>query len=115
MSEYPIRFGGFGGVGYDLGADNSIALMSRWTMCSAWEGHAILDFLKENESDIKPDAIHADAQGQSRAIFGPAYLLDIELLPRIRDWKGKNFYFRSRDALPTYRFTLYVSSSLESD
>ena len=66
--------------------------MSRWTTCGAWEGHAILDFLKENESDVKPDTIHADTQGQSSAIFGLAYLLGIQLLPRIRDWKGKNFY-----------------------
>jgi hypothetical protein len=45
MSEYHIRYGGYGGVGYYLVADNYIALMSRWTTCGAWEGHAILDFL----------------------------------------------------------------------
>ena len=66
--------------------------MSRWTTCGAWEGHAILDFLKENESDVKPDTIHADTQGQSNAIFGLAYLLGIQLMPRIRNWKGKTFY-----------------------
>jgi hypothetical protein len=92
MSEYHIRYGGYGGVGYYLVADNYIALMSRWTTCGAWEGHAILDFLKQNESDVKPDTIHADTQGQSNAIFGLAYLLGIQLLPRIRDWKGTNFY-----------------------
>jgi TnpA family transposase len=77
MSEYHIRYGGYGGVGYYLVADNYIALMSRWTTYGAWEGHAILDFLKENESDVKPDTIHADTQGQSSAIFGLAYLLGI--------------------------------------
>ncbi|MFL6415580.1 MAG: Tn3 family transposase [Bryobacteraceae bacterium] len=92
MSEYHIRYGGYGGIGYYLVADNYIALMSRWTTCGAWEGHAILDFLKENESDVKPDTIHADTQGQSNAIFGLAYLLGIQLLPRIRNWKEKDFY-----------------------
>jgi TnpA family transposase len=92
MSEYHIRYGGYGGIGYYLVADNYIALMSRWTTCGAWEGHAILDFLKENESDVKPDTIHADTQGQSNAIFGLAYLLGIQLMPRIRNWKGKDFY-----------------------
>ena len=92
MSEYHIRYGGYGGIGYYLVADNYIALMSRWTTCGAWEGHAILDFLKENESDVKPDTIHADTQGQSNAIFGLAYLLGIQLMPRIRNWKGKTFY-----------------------
>jgi TnpA family transposase len=92
MAEYHIRYGGYGGVGYYLVADNYIALMSRWTTCGSWEGHAILDFLKENESDVKPDTIHADTQGQSNAIFGLAYLLGIQLLPRIRNWKGRDFY-----------------------
>jgi TnpA family transposase len=92
MSEYHIRYGGYGGIGYYLVADNYIALMSRWTTCGAWEGHAILDFLKENESDVKPDTIHADTQCQSNAIFGLAYLLGIQLMPRIRNWKGKTFY-----------------------
>jgi TnpA family transposase len=46
----------------------------------------------ENESEVKPDTIHADTQGQSTAIFGLAYLLGIQLMPRIRNWKGKDFY-----------------------
>ena len=92
MSEYHIRYGGYGGIGYYLVADNYIALMSRWTTCGAWEGHAILDFLKENESDVKPDTVHADTQGQSNAIFGLAYLLGIQLMPRVRNWKGRTFY-----------------------
>jgi hypothetical protein len=29
----------------------------------------ILDFIQENTSDIQPDTIHADTQGQSAAIF----------------------------------------------
>jgi TnpA family transposase len=41
---------------------------------------------------LKPDTIHADTQGQSTAIFGLAYLLGIQLMPRIRNWKGKDFY-----------------------
>ena len=98
MAEYHIRYGGYGGVGYYLVADNYIALMSRWTTCGSWEGHAILDFLKENESDVKPDTIHADTQGQSNAIFGLAYLLGVQLLPRIRNWKGRDFYRPSPEA-----------------
>lgn len=41
---------------------------------------------------MKPDTIHADTQGQSNAIFGLAYLLGIQLMPRIRNWKEKTFY-----------------------
>ena len=35
----------------------------------AWEGHAILDFLKENERDVKPDTIHADTPGPEQRDF----------------------------------------------
>ena len=87
MSEYHIRYGGYGGIGYYMVADSYIALFSRLSTCGAWEGHYILDFINENKSDVRPDTIHADTQGQSTAIFGLAYLLGIELMPRIRHWK----------------------------
>jgi TnpA family transposase len=65
-----------------------IALFSRFTTCGSWEGHYILDFVVDNTSDIQPDTIHADTQGQSAAIFGLAHLLGIQLRPRIRNWKN---------------------------
>jgi TnpA family transposase len=92
MSEYHVRYGGYGGIGYYLVSDNYIALMSRFTTCGSWEGHYILDFLQENKSPVQPDTIHADTQGQSTAIFGLAYLLGIELMPRIRHWKDQNLF-----------------------
>jgi TnpA family transposase len=62
-------------------------LFSRFSTCGAWEGHYILDFIQENASDVQPDTLHADTQGQSTAIFGLAHLLGIQLMPRIRNWK----------------------------
>ena len=61
-------------------------------------GHYILDFLQENQSNIQPDTVHADTQGQSAAIFGLAYLLGIRLQPRIRNWKGLQLYRPSRES-----------------
>lgn len=91
MSEYHIRYGGYGGIGYYLVSDSYIALFSRFSTCGAWEGHYILDFINENTSDVQPDTVHADTQGQSIAIFGLAYLLGIQLMPRIRNWKDLAF------------------------
>jgi hypothetical protein len=34
-----------------------------------------------------PRRVHADTHGQSAAVFGLAYLLGIELMPRIRRWR----------------------------
>jgi transposase len=43
-------------------------------------------------SDLQPDVIHADTQGQSLPVFGLAALLGFELLPRIRNWSDLIFY-----------------------
>jgi TnpA family transposase len=75
---------------HHLVSNSYIALVSRFTTCGSWEGRYILDFLKENESDVRPDTVHADTQGQSTAIFGLAYLLGVELMPRIRNWTDQN-------------------------
>jgi TnpA family transposase len=97
ISEYHIRYGGYGGIGYYLVSDSYIALFSRFTTCGSWEGHYILDFIQQTDCAIKPDTIHADTQGQSAAIFALAYLLGIKLQPRIRNWKGLIFYRPSPD------------------
>jgi TnpA family transposase len=53
--------------------------------------------LAENKSEVQPDTIHADTQGQSTAIFGLAYLLGIELMPRIRNWKDQHLFRAAPD------------------
>ena len=55
MSEYHLRYGGYGGIGYYMVSDMYIALFSRFTTCGSWEGHNILDYLVENDSDVMPD------------------------------------------------------------
>jgi TnpA family transposase len=79
--------GGYGGIGYYHVSDTYIALFSHFIPCGVWEAVYILDGLLKNESDIQPDVLHADTQGQSEPVFALAHLLGIELIPRIRNWK----------------------------
>ena len=51
----------------------------------------------KNKSDIQPDTIHADTQGQSAPVFALTHLLGIKLMPRIRNWKGLKFYKADKD------------------
>jgi TnpA family transposase len=88
LSEYHIRYGGYGGIGYYHVSDTYIALFSHFIPCGVWEAVYILDGLLKNESDIQPDVLHADTQGQSEPVFALAHLLGIELMPRIRNWKN---------------------------
>jgi len=97
LSEYHIRYGGWGGIGYYHVSDTYIALFSSFISCGVWEAIYILDALLENRSDIRPDTLHADTQGQSESVFGLARLLAIKLMPRIRNWKDLTFYLPSED------------------
>jgi hypothetical protein len=89
LAEHHIRYGKTGGIAYRHIADNYIALFSRFIACGTYEATYILDALLENLSDLHPKRVHADTHGQSAAVFGLAYLLGIELMPRIRcRWSG---------------------------
>src|SRR3546814_8382267 len=41
---------------------------------------------------IEPDTVNSDTQGQSATVFAFTYLLGINLLPRIRNWKDLDFF-----------------------
>jgi TnpA family transposase len=85
LAEYHIRYGRYGGIAYHHVADNYIALFSHSIACGVWEAVYIIDGLLKNKSEIQPDTLHADTQGQSSTVFGLAHLLGINLMPRIRN------------------------------
>jgi TnpA family transposase len=91
MSEFHIRYGGYGGIGYYIVSDKYIALYSRFITCGSYEGHYILDGLIDNTSDIQPNQLHGDTHAQNYIAFGLAPFLGAELMPRIRRFKDLNF------------------------
>jgi Tn3 transposase DDE domain len=58
----------------------------RFIACGIYEATYILDALLANLSELRPARVHTDTHGQSAAVFGLAYPLGIELMPRIRRW-----------------------------
>jgi len=92
ISEYHIRYGGYGGIGYYHVSDKFIALFSHFISCGTYEGTHILDGLMANTSDIQPDTVHGDTQAQSYTVFALSYLLGIKLMPRIRGIKDLVFH-----------------------
>ncbi len=101
ISEPHFRYGGWGGIRYAHIADTYIALFTHFLTCGTWEGLYIIDGLMRNQSTIQPKILHADTQGQTTTVFAMAYLLGIQLMPRIRHWKDLVFYRPSKDV--TYR------------
>ncbi|TDC50519.1 DUF4158 domain-containing protein [Actinomadura sp. KC345] len=92
LAETSIRYGGYGGIAYRHVSNTYIALFSRFIPCGVWEAVYIIDGLLRNKSDIQPDTIHADTQGQALPVFGFGALLGFDLLPRIRNWHDLIFY-----------------------
>lgn len=92
LGERHIRYGGYGGIAYHHISDTYIALFSHFIACGVWEAVYILDGLLKNRSELQPDIIYADTQGQTEPAFGLAYLLGIELMPRMRTWNEVIFY-----------------------
>jgi TnpA family transposase len=92
LAESHIRYGGYGGIAYRHISNTYIALFTHFIPCGAWEAVYIVEGLLRNDSDIQPDTVHADTQGQSLPVFGLAALLGFDLLPRIRNWHDLTFY-----------------------
>ncbi len=99
LAEYHIRYGGYGGIAYHHVADNYVALFSHFIPCGVWEAVYIIEGLLQNKSDIQPDTVHADTQGQSAPVFALAYLLGIKLMPRIRNWHDLVFFRPTKETV----------------
>lgn len=87
-----FRYGKLGGVAYNHIANSYIALFTTFIPCGVWEAVHILDGLLNNKSDIQPDIVHADTQGQSEPVFGLALMLAVTLMPRMRNWADVILY-----------------------
>jgi TnpA family transposase len=87
-----LRASSFGKIAYRHISDTYVALFTRFIPCGVWEAVYILDGLLHNDSDIQPETVHADTQGQSLPVYGLAALLGFDLLPRIRNWHDLIFF-----------------------
>lgn len=94
-------------------SDNYIALFSHFIPCGVWEAVYLLDGLLRNTSDVQPTEIHADTQGQSLPVFGLAWLLGFELLPRIRNWQDLVFYRASKSDRYEHIDSLFAADAVD--
>jgi len=92
LASHHFRYGRTGGIAYRHISDNYVALFSRFIGCGIYEATYILDILQHSVEGLRPTRLHADTHGQSTYVFALAFLLGIELLPRIRSWKKLKLY-----------------------
>lgn len=96
MSEFHLRYRERGAIGYYIVSDQYIALFSHFISCGMHESWFILDGVAQNALDIKPQILHGDTHAQNFVVFGLAYLLGIQLMPRIRGIKHLTFFKADR-------------------
>src|SRR5260221_711952 len=113
LAEKHIRYGGFGGSAYHPCRDMYILLFSHFIGCGVHEAIYLLDGLIRNRSDIKPSVLHADTHGQNLPVFGLSFLLGIELMPRIRNWKDLRFYRPSKEVVYEHIDSLFHDNVID--
>ncbi|SDR61289.1 Tn3 family transposase [Paraburkholderia tuberum] len=92
LAGYHFRYRKMGAVAYRHVADNYIAVFQHFIPPGVWEAIYVIEGLLKAGLSVKTDTVHADTQGQSAAVFAFTYLLGINLMPRIRNWKDLVLY-----------------------
>lgn len=110
LSEYHVRYGGYGGIGYYHVSDMYIALFSQFIPCGVHEAVYILDGLIQNGADIKPDTIHGDTQAQS----GPPVDVDDDSEAFARTWSCPSYSDRNHPNLRSHSTRSTTSTSRSS-
>ncbi|GGT59535.1 hypothetical protein GCM10010207_68920 [Streptomyces atratus] len=82
-----------GSIAYHHISDTYIALFTHFIPCGVWEAVYIIEGLLKNTSEVKPTAVHADAQGRPQPVFALAHLLGLR--PDAQDQK-----LEGHDVLP---------------
>ena len=113
MSEYHVRYGGYGGIAYHHVSDTYVALFTHFISCGVWEAVYLLDGLLKNASEIQPKKIAGDTQAQSAPVFGLSHALGIELMPRIRNWKALTLFRPDEDAAYEHIDSLFGDEAID--
>ena len=92
QASYHVRYRRTGAVAYRHVGTNYIAYFTNFIVAGAYEGAYLFDALQMNESNLKATGVYSDTHGQSAVLFAVAELFDVELLPRIRNWRSLTLY-----------------------
>jgi TnpA family transposase len=89
---------GRGVISYPLVSDQYVAMITQAIPCSQYEAIAMFEALFKQKSNLPLLKNFSDSHGQSLLAFAFAFLLHIDLLPRLRARKHKMLYKTSKEA-----------------
>jgi hypothetical protein len=85
LAGYHFRYRKMGAVAYRHVANHYIAYFAHFIPPGVKEAIYVIEGLMKTKLSIECDAVHSDTHGQTTTVFAFAYLLDIKLMPRIRN------------------------------
>ncbi|WP_211454325.1 Tn3 family transposase [Collimonas antrihumi] len=87
LAGFHFRYRKMGAVAYRHVANNYIAVFRHFIAPGVWEAIYVIEGLLKAKLSVEADTVYSHTQGQSAAVFAFTYLLGINLMPRIRNWK----------------------------
>lgn len=87
-----FRYRKMGAVAYRHVANNYIAVFHHFIPPGMLEALYVIEGLQKAGLSVEADTVYSDTHGQSEIMFAFSYLVGIQLMPRIRNWKDLKFY-----------------------
>jgi TnpA family transposase len=92
MTEWHIRYGGRGVMIYWHVAKRSTCIYSQLKRCSSSEVAAMIEGVLRHCTDMSVEKQYVDSHGQSEVAFAFCYLLEFDLLPRLKAIASQKLY-----------------------
>lgn len=103
LVEWHARYRGRGVMVYWHVEKKALCVYSQLKTCSSSEVGAMLKGLLQHCTDMEIDSVYVDTHGQSTLAFGVSDLLEIDLLPRLKNISKQKLYYSSSQAKEQYK------------
>ena len=102
MSEYHVRYRGYGAMIYLHVDKNATIIHSRLKTCSSSEVGAMIQGVLEHDTKMEMDKTYMDTHGQSVLGFAFSAPLRFELLPRLKNLNKQKLFYSSHKKKAAY-------------
>lgn len=92
MTEWHVRYGGRGIMIYWHVEKKSVCIYSQLKSCSSSEAAAMIEGVLRHCTDMHVEKNYVDSHGQTEVAFAFSYMLNFQLMPRLKDIGSQSLY-----------------------
>jgi TnpA family transposase len=92
LTEWHVRYGGRGIMIYWHVEKKSVCIYSQLKSCSSSEVAAMIEGVLRHCTDMTIEKNYVDSHGQSEVAFAFSYILNFQLMPRLKDIGSQKLY-----------------------